>query len=747
MKKLISSLLLIAMLMSAVSLALPAYAAKAELEVKWNTGYAVISIHNPYDLVEGYVASTNYSTTDVITIPKKGTRITWTDPSGFAPCSVLTLSSWKQEGGEWVLDADAPLFVGAKGAATTIIESPNANGLTYTYVTHSDNENIRLCVNGRNENIKVYAEEGTFASSWSRALTLYYDEPAAPVSKLTGAPVNATALEDVEWYYGYVGSASHSSSANKISKGSDVYLYSEVITVPRAGTTVYFYDDDCSDGQASSNAAVFSHWKKSGSSWAIDTKKPSIDGSAADRIQVGKYYLYSYTTTEDNENLRLCYRSALNDKSLSSRPYTVYLAAKTVIEPLKATDKLTSASFTDPFGSEQSYKVYIPEGYAENPSFPAVISIGSSTEIAEALIKDIKNVAVIAFDGTAASACDLIDAAVPAYGLHKDFLYLIGSAEIKDACGDLFANHITDGSKYSSPLEAGKALLSVAPAYAKQLEGLTMLAMGDSYFAGDGIGKDNTWVNILGNKYGMNFINYGIGGSTISAYVTTNNPMVNRIKQMEKLDADIILLEGGRNDYNKLVPLGDTDDKSPTTFYGALNSSLDYLRKTYPDALIILVTPWKLNSQNSIGYSNVTYAKAMRTVAEERKDPHIVCLYAADPDLTGVDMTNATFKMKYCIKPTDVSHLNIEGMKLVFPNMEKFVAEAYAEFIGYEEPQTTVEETTAAPEPETEATSAPETTAAPETEPEKTGGCGAFASFGALMAVVCGAWLIIKKNK
>ncbi len=759
MKKLTSAILMLSILLSSLVLTLPASAAKTELDIKWNSGYAVISIHNPYNLVEGYVASANYSSTDVFTVPKKGTKLTWTDPDGFAPCSVLTVSSWKQEGGEWVIDVDGPLFVGAGGKSGTITETKSGSSVVYSYTTYKDNENLRLCVNGKNVDIKVYAEASQGKSSWERALDMYYDEPPMPVSATTGAPVSATVLEDVQWNYGYVGSQSHSSSANKISNGSINYLYSDVITVPKAGTTVYFYDDDCSDGTASSNAAVFSHWKKSGSNWVIDLSKPSIDGSQASRTKVGNYYLYSYTTTENNENLRLCYRSSLTDYTISVRPYKVYLASSAEMTPVTETGKFTDAAFTDASGANQTYKVFLPDNLANKPGCPIIFNISDSTEIVDALIENKTEAAVFSFYGNDTEAQGFIDTVISAYSLKKTFLYLIGSTELNKSCGDLFVNSITGVSGHSSALDAGKALLSKAPVYEKKLEGLTMLAMGDSYFAGDGIGKDCTWVNMLGNKYGMHFNNYGIGGSTISAFVTTNNPMVVRIKQMEKVDADIILFEGGRNDYNKQVPLGETSDTGIKSFYGALNYSLDYLRKTYPNALIILVTPWKYSSTNELGYSNVTYAKAMRTIAEERNDPHIVCLYAADPAITGVDMTNASFRAQYCNTPTDVSHLNVEGMNLVFPKMEAFVAQAYADFIKATQPEATEEVTTEAPAPITteELTEAP--TAAPETIPAPAesdneitepaidnGGCGSFAACGTVIAVICGAWITLKKK-
>lgn len=217
----------------------------------------------------------------------------------------------------------------------------------------------------------------------------------------------------------------------------------------------------------------------------------------------------------------------------------------------------------------------------------------------------------------------------------------------------------------------------------KLLMGITMYAMGDSYFGGSSLGKEATWVNMLGEKYGMDYINYGIGGSTMSDYVTDRNPMVKRYASMRKGDADIILLEGGRNDRTQEVPIGDLDSRDSKTFMGSINIMLDGMLETYPNALIILITPWYHTGKvAATGLSNVDYANAMRSLAEYRNDPRIVCLYAADPDLVGVNMTDASFRAKYCIAENDVSHLNLDGMKMVLPFMEQFIAKEYAKFKG-----------------------------------------------------------------
>ena len=276
--------------------------------------------------------------------------------------------------------------------------------------------------------------------------------------------------------------------------------------------------------------------------------------------------------------------------------------------------------------------------------------------------------------------------------------------------------------------------------YYPELEGITMYAIGDSYFGGSSLGKNGTWVNKLGDKYGMDYENYSIDGSTVANYVTTRNPMVDRIYNMNKGDANIILLEGGRNDLGQKVPLGGYESRDTKTFYGAVNFMLDYLLDAYPNALIVLVTPWRHSGKNSSGHTNLTYANAMRNIAKDRKDPRIVCLYAADTTLTGVNMDNEEFRAQYCLSPTDPSHLNERGMELVLPKMEKFIAEAYINYLNSTKIEGTTAETTTEPVADTSATvTEPQT----ETEPAVESGCGALSSITALTAIICGACLTL----
>ena len=365
---------------------------------------------------------------------------------------------------------------------------------------------------------------------------------------------------EVTWHLGYVASSTNQyATPNAINPSGGKYSYSDVITIPKAGTTITFVDDNTNSngdtGFASALAYVISSWKKSGDEWVIDLDRANYAGSGSTVSQVVESYIdgvvtYSYTTTYDNENIRLCYRSG----------------QQTNFTPAK-----------------------YPTVYAEN---------------------------------------------------------------------------WTEQSKQNY--------------YNTILESLTINALGDSYFAGQGIGTDSVWLGLLAKKYGMNMNNYGIGGSTVSDY-TNNNPMCIRYTQMADNNPNIVLIEGGRNDFNNQVPIGTVESTDTKTFSGALNVIVDGVQKKYPSAMIVIISSWNYPNQNSKTILREDYVNAMKAIAEAQGTYFID---ASDSAVMGVDMSSLAFRTKYSIASNDVSHLNADGMKLVMPKFEKILARLYADFLS-----------------------------------------------------------------
>ncbi len=402
------------------------------------------------------------------------------------------------------------------------------------------------------------------------------DETSDSVSETTAAVLAGPVVVDVKWNCGYVGSDQNAQNyVNKIKENGGSYSYSDVLTISKAGTKIYFTDDNTnSNGDtnfASAAAYVISSWKWEGNEWVINLDGANYRGcgNSSSDISIANAdgsVTYVYTTSKDNENIRLCFRSG----------------QQTSFTPSKFPDVF--AEFTGEVGT-------VSVSVREKEAFDAYIA---------------------------------------------------------DARANI---------KYPN------------------LKGLTVNFIGDSYFAGNGLDAAYVWPSLIAAIYDMNGTNYGKNGSTISNYVTDKNPMCVRYKTMANNNPDIVIFEGGRNDYNKLVPIGMNDSVDTKTFKGALNVMIDGLLQKYPNAVIMGVTPWKVSGTNDIGNTVGDYADAMREICTIKGIP---CFSADDPSLSGVDMTSEVFRAKYSMKPTDVSHLNLDGHKLVLPAFEKFISETYA---------------------------------------------------------------------
>lgn len=128
------------------------------------------------------------------------------------------------------------------------------------------------------------------------------------------------------------------------------------------------------------------------------------------------------------------------------------------------------------------------------------------------------------------------------------------------------------------------------------LVGISIFTFGDSIMATRS-GVVNT-VDLLRNNHGIGGINYGVGGYTLARFDgSERGSILNKIDgALKTVSPDIILLEGGCNDYTLDVPLGVITDYldfsgnyDETTYLGALETALYKLKNNYSDALIIWI--------------------------------------------------------------------------------------------------------------------------------------------------------------
>lgn len=126
-------------------------------------------------------------------------------------------------------------------------------------------------------------------------------------------------------------------------------------------------------------------------------------------------------------------------------------------------------------------------------------------------------------------------------------------------------------------------------------------------------------------------VNLGIGGTSVctSSYVTdTLKPFVNRLETIP-VDADVVTIFGGTNDWGNNAALGTIDDTGTSTFYGAYKHILEWLAINRPNAKVMTMTPLKryfrgggttwVNAQttpNNQGNLLQDYVKAVKDVSD-----------------------------------------------------------------------------------------------------------------------------------
>lgn len=141
------------------------------------------------------------------------------------------------------------------------------------------------------------------------------------------------------------------------------------------------------------------------------------------------------------------------------------------------------------------------------------------------------------------------------------------------------------------------------------LWGKKWVACGDSYTEGDFaslanvedykfldnpyIGENKVYPFFIGRRNNMTIVNEAKSGSTMTYFNGNLNEFSTPNGRYTKIpkDADYITLYFGINDENQQVEIGNIEDMTNTTFYGAWNIVMSYLLKNHPNAKIgIIIT-------------------------------------------------------------------------------------------------------------------------------------------------------------
>ena len=156
-----------------------------------------------------------------------------------------------------------------------------------------------------------------------------------------------------------------------------------------------------------------------------------------------------------------------------------------------------------------------------------------------------------------------------------------------------------------------------------ELKGKKINFLGDSITEGVGASEyARCYLEQFAAATGAICRNYGISGTRIAKRrIPYDIPefdryYASRVPEMDP-DADIVVVFGGTNDYGHGdAPLGEMQDRTVWTYYGALHVLFTSLIEKYPAAQIVVLTPLHRDDEEKRTPTLKPFVDATRQVAE-----------------------------------------------------------------------------------------------------------------------------------
>ena len=613
---------------------------RAITDLDWITAY----VSSPFnaDGKTGQVVkrwSGAYRLSEIVTVPKAGTTLRWTDhvAAGALSEGEYFLTSWKSVGeNKWELDLTGANLVAA-GLTTNANQFYDAvsQTVTYTYTTTSDNEALRFACYG-------YKADGELTEGPDECPAVYaYDTTFAE-----GAVSGAT------WNLGAIVPEGFGAAQDHTVEG---YTYSNPILIPAAGTTLSW------NATCTAEAYAITVWRaaKNGTLEFVYGCEGSDEDNAWTKVTVTEAegeepvttYTYSYTSSFDNEFIRICaqggapaitcvennaanhapiLQAAGYDPAQIGTPYMLkwYSGLLTT-----AGDRFIHA------GDDSAYRVSdVLPVYAAGTTVTFTDMVLGEDASADDFADE--NVYVVArFDGAAytgvyASKVDTMTAGVmmgdtlenrEAALANGKRVYAYTTTETDEY---LRLSYCCFGNKVNGGVVAPIIYIN-APGeghYYNALEGLTVYSVwGQETFWGDSYGSD-TWLSALAARYGWSYLN-------------VNADTDNGVKPE---DADIVV-------YHTI----------------GVESATDLEQMIGDDYLTVVITDSK-ELANEIERMNNDYVCA-------------VCVYDLPYRVTGdYEAYNEGYMNLYAPE----THLNAAGHTLLLPWMEAVLGDNYHIFDG-----------------------------------------------------------------
>ena len=138
-----------------------------------------------------------------------------------------------------------------------------------------------------------------------------------------------------------------------------------------------------------------------------------------------------------------------------------------------------------------------------------------------------------------------------------------------------------------------------------ELNGKKVYFLGDSITEGVGSHPEKRYTEVFAKSTGADVVNLGVSGTRIARSNIENDPHGEYFKlRAEKIkdDADVIVIFGGTNDFgNGWAPIGNFEDRTPDTYYGAWHDLLTFIISNHPTATVLVLTPMHRYNEDSLG--------------------------------------------------------------------------------------------------------------------------------------------------
>ena len=187
-----------------------------------------------------------------------------------------------------------------------------------------------------------------------------------------------------------------------------------------------------------------------------------------------------------------------------------------------------------------------------------------------------------------------------------------------------------------------------------------------------GFGTTKSYHQYIQEDLGITTINnYGISSTEICTSGTSGNPFINRYLSMD-VNADLITVLGGSNDFLHNAELGTFDSRDNSTFYGALHNLCVGLVTNFTNSKIAFFTPLRINGiygidtvPNTKGYILEDYVDAIKEVCGFYSIP-VLDLFKS----SGLSPYIPYMKTNYM---PDGTHPNAVGHRMIADKIRSFI--------------------------------------------------------------------------